>query len=137
MEGKARWVMTISLYDFIIRHRPGRSNPADGPSRHPHHTATSQVVNELLLTLQKKLGIPLASLVDGTTSEKCEKILCSIRLISKCSGPQRASRRTHARLGRLDIERRGRKCCHRLHRASDGSTSCSQSCRRGDEHTGP
>ena len=30
---QARWCMTLSPFDFVIRHRAGKKNPADGPSR--------------------------------------------------------------------------------------------------------
>lgn len=30
---QARWCMALSPFDFVIRHRAGKKNPADGPSR--------------------------------------------------------------------------------------------------------
>ena len=33
--GQARWLMRLAPYEFEIKHRPGTSNPADGPSRCP------------------------------------------------------------------------------------------------------
>ena len=30
---QARWCMALSTFDFVIRHRAGKMNPADGPSR--------------------------------------------------------------------------------------------------------
>jgi hypothetical protein len=32
---QAGWAMLLAAYDFDIKHRPGKSNPADGPSRRP------------------------------------------------------------------------------------------------------
>lgn len=32
---QARWCMFLAPFDFVIRHRPGSRNPADGPSRQP------------------------------------------------------------------------------------------------------
>jgi hypothetical protein len=39
---QARWLVHLTPYDFIIRHRPGLSNPADGPSRRPDYMAKAQ-----------------------------------------------------------------------------------------------
>jgi hypothetical protein len=36
---QARWLVYLTPYDFIIRHRPGLLNPADGPSRRPDYMA--------------------------------------------------------------------------------------------------
>ncbi len=36
---QARWLIYLTPYDFIIRHRPGLLNPADGPSRRPDYLA--------------------------------------------------------------------------------------------------
>ena len=32
---QARWAITLAAYDFIIKHRAGKTNPADAPSRRP------------------------------------------------------------------------------------------------------
>ncbi len=57
---QARWAITLSGYDFIIVHRPGKKNPADAPSRRPDYAPSLQEVNEqasmMLPTLQKKLA---------------------------------------------------------------------------------
>jgi hypothetical protein len=39
---QARWLVHLTPYDFIIRHRPGLSNPADRPSRRPDYMAKAQ-----------------------------------------------------------------------------------------------
>ena len=36
---QARWLVYLTPYDFIIKHRPGLLNPADGPSRRPDYQA--------------------------------------------------------------------------------------------------
>ena len=36
---QARWLIYLTPYDFIIRHRPGLQNPADGPSWRPDYLA--------------------------------------------------------------------------------------------------
>jgi transposase InsO family protein len=30
---EARWYLSLTPFDFVIKHRPGKANPADGPSR--------------------------------------------------------------------------------------------------------
>ena len=44
---QARWLIYLTPYDFIIRHRPGLLNPADGPSRRPDFLRRSQKVPSL------------------------------------------------------------------------------------------
>jgi hypothetical protein len=44
----------MSAYDFVIRHRAGRKNPADGPSRRPDYF-TIDDENMMLPTFQQKL----------------------------------------------------------------------------------
>jgi hypothetical protein len=39
---QAQWLVYLTLYDFLIHHRPGILNPADGPSRRPDYIATAQ-----------------------------------------------------------------------------------------------
>jgi hypothetical protein len=39
---QARWLIHLTPYDFIIRHRPGLLNPVDGPSRRPDYMAKAQ-----------------------------------------------------------------------------------------------
>src|SRR5438045_9645728 len=39
---QARWLVYLTPYDFLIKHRPGTSNPADGPSRQPDYKAQEE-----------------------------------------------------------------------------------------------
>jgi len=39
---QARWLVYLTPYDFIIKHRPGILNPADGPSRRPDYKAQEE-----------------------------------------------------------------------------------------------
>lgn len=52
---QARWAQVLSAYDFVITYRPGRTNPADGPSRRPDYQANVGEENLMLPTLQQKL----------------------------------------------------------------------------------
>src|SRR5271155_1579727 len=48
---QARWLVYLTPYDFVIKHRPGILNPADGPSRRPDYKAQGEpglVQKELL-----------------------------------------------------------------------------------------
>lgn len=38
---QARWLIYLTPYDFIIKHKPGLMNPADGPSRRPDYIAAA------------------------------------------------------------------------------------------------
>ena len=53
---QARWAMKLSMFDFTIAHRAGKSNPADAPSRRPDYDREKAAVDELLPTLQQKLA---------------------------------------------------------------------------------
>src|SRR5438045_3576290 len=39
---QARWLVYLTPYDFVIKHRPGTLNPADGPSRRPDYKAQEE-----------------------------------------------------------------------------------------------
>ena len=39
---QARWLVYLTPYDFVIKHRPGTLNPADGPSRRPDYKAQGE-----------------------------------------------------------------------------------------------
>jgi hypothetical protein len=52
---QARWAQVLSAYDFEIVYRPGKSNPADGPSRRPDYEPARGEPNIMLPTLRNKL----------------------------------------------------------------------------------
>jgi hypothetical protein len=39
---QARWLVYLTPYDFIIKHRLGLLNPANGPSRRPDYKAQAE-----------------------------------------------------------------------------------------------
>ena len=53
---QARWAMKLSMFDFTIAHRTGKSNPADAPSRRPDYEREKAALDKLLPTLQQKLA---------------------------------------------------------------------------------
>ncbi|EDN08461.1 hypothetical protein HCAG_04960 [Histoplasma mississippiense (nom. inval.)] len=56
---QARWAELLSEYDFFIRYRPGRLNPADAPSRRPDYDIVDgdeDPTKGPLPSLQKKLA---------------------------------------------------------------------------------
>jgi hypothetical protein len=73
---QARWAEWLASFHFTIQHRPGRSNPADGPSRRPDYEVEGGESEEgrgdgtqgrLLRELQAKLG--LSSPPEGRETE--------------------------------------------------------------------
>ena len=51
---QARWAETLAAYDFQIIYRPGKLNPADGPSRRPDYDDLTTGNNDMLHGLQNK-----------------------------------------------------------------------------------
>jgi hypothetical protein len=56
---QARWAQELSAYDFEIAYRPGKTNPADGPSRRPDYMPAGDSSNIMLPTLQNKLRVAM------------------------------------------------------------------------------
>ena len=75
---QARWAMRLASFDFVISHRPGKTNPADAPSRRPDYYEGENIeLQRLLPTLQRKLQM-IGSLRVVSTS-KCHAICAAIR----------------------------------------------------------
>lgn len=67
---QARWCMFLSPFDFVIRHRAGKTNPADGPSRRTSSGLGDAPGAELLAPLRERIvtseGVdPLNAAVDS------------------------------------------------------------------------
>ena len=52
---QAQWAIKLSIFDFFITHRLGKTNPADAPSRQPDYWGENKSLSQLLPTLQHKL----------------------------------------------------------------------------------
>lgn len=53
----ARWVYRLAQFDFDLRHRPGKSNKADGPSRRPDYMSGEMRYGDIIPTLTQKLRL--------------------------------------------------------------------------------
>ena len=67
---QARWCMFLSPFDFVIRHRAGKTNPADGPSRRTNSGLGDALGAELLTPLRERIVteegvVPLNAAVDS------------------------------------------------------------------------
>jgi hypothetical protein len=67
---QARWLVYLTPYDFVIRHRPGLLNPADGPSRRPDYKAQAQRTPNLVQKdlLASRLVVPDSEVPKATIS---------------------------------------------------------------------
>jgi len=45
---QARWAELLADYDFVLIHTPGKSNPADGPSRRPDYAENSPPMGSVI-----------------------------------------------------------------------------------------
>ena len=56
---QARWAMSLAAYDFEVKHRSGKTNPADGPSRRPLNAGEEPGADngDLMPSLRQKLGL--------------------------------------------------------------------------------
>jgi hypothetical protein len=101
---QARWALELSAYDFVISYRPGKSNPADGPSRRPDYGLASDEQNIMLPTLQNKLRVAIQrglirdpSKAEVSTVNSQEGIaLCQARIEQPTGGSSKASSPTRA-----------------------------------------
>ena len=100
---QARWLIHLTPYDFIIRHRPGLLNPADGPSRRPDYMAKAQREPSLVQkdVLASKLEIrpdsdwPKATSSDSLLCEVAKCQLCEIAMVAPDIQPYDTVRPKH------------------------------------------
>jgi hypothetical protein len=83
---QARWLVHLTPYDFIIRHRRGLLNPADRPSKRPDYMAKAQrepsLAQKDLLTSKLETGLdsdrPRATKPDFPLCEIAKCQLCEV-----------------------------------------------------------
>ena len=78
---QARWATKLSAFDLTIIHRPGKSNPADGPSRRPDYEGENIQLTSLLPTLQRKLQL-LSEATGRKEFQECNSINAVVRAIN-------------------------------------------------------
>jgi hypothetical protein len=77
---QARWLVYLTPYDFIIKHRPGLLNPADGPSRRPDYKAQVEpsLVQKDILASKLVESNPGLSETARLDSELCNTVKCQL-----------------------------------------------------------
>jgi hypothetical protein len=93
---QARWLVYLTPYDFVIKHRPGLLNPADGPSRRPDYKAQGEpslVQKDLLASRLVESNAGLCNIV------KCQ--LCNAIRLELCD-TAKATQRVIARSPLVD-----------------------------------
>ena len=102
---QVRWIQQLAEYDFVIEYRPGKSNPADGPSRRPDHKPEGDEVVELLLpSLREKLRGAYRSLDVVLVGE--ERQILALQSSRESSPPREVRGERKGHLGRLRGGRR-------------------------------
>ncbi|EDN02416.1 hypothetical protein HCAG_00280 [Histoplasma mississippiense (nom. inval.)] len=85
---QARWAEALSAYDFVLLHRPGSKNPADGPSRRADY---SEAYNgqTMLPTLQQKLkhGVKLGWEADTSFQNDISSDVVCARVSNEQNAP--------------------------------------------------
>jgi hypothetical protein len=82
---QARWAMYLAAFDFEVEHRPGKMNPADGPSRRADYVQENLSLTHLLPTLQRKLRLrDEHSRARGSTNELSSLGACETHVAHVC-----------------------------------------------------
>jgi hypothetical protein len=81
---QARWLVHLTPYDFIIRHWPGLSNPADRPLRRPDYMAKAQ--KEPSLVQKDLLASKLETRPDSNRprATRPDLLLCEVAKCQLC-----------------------------------------------------
>lgn len=82
---QARWAIYLGAFDFEVKHRPGKANPADGPSRRADYEQENLSLTRLLPTLQNKLLARVEqSRASGSTAELSSVGACETHVATVC-----------------------------------------------------
>ncbi|KAL2695022.1 hypothetical protein AAEP93_005845, partial [Penicillium crustosum] len=74
---QARWCMFLTPFDFVIKHRPGKTNPADGLSRIPNSEQAASGV-ELITQIQDRIvgeTLPTQNRVEDVKTLNIQEII--------------------------------------------------------------
>ena len=78
--------MKLAVYNFVILHCSGKSNPVNASSRQPDYQEKEQVMNHLLPSLQQKLvQIKNLKMYKQSVVVWLESLLCNLREKSNIS----------------------------------------------------
>jgi transposase InsO family protein len=69
---QARWAEKLARFDFVIQHRPGKSNPADAPSRRPDYEMSEVERASIALPTLKNLLSKQDPAVTNAVRQKSE-----------------------------------------------------------------
>jgi hypothetical protein len=69
---QARWCMFLIPFDFIIKHHPGKSNPADGPSRQWKSSEKIVFNTKLMQPIQQQIVSVQSLKIRDLLSEKSQ-----------------------------------------------------------------
>ena len=87
---QARWCMDLTPYDFVILHRPGKSNPADAPSRLHQGNFDYVPKEDLLAPIQQRIvgeTLTIQDFIQGTELDTNQEPYIKVQSVqcSKCS----------------------------------------------------
>ena len=63
---QARWCMYLTPFEFVIKHRPGKSNPADGLSRQINPLLGDARGDDLLMPIRDRM-VPVSAYTQSVT----------------------------------------------------------------------
>jgi len=76
-EQQAQWAVRLAVFNFVIKHRSDKTNPADAPLRRSDYVEViSESIDRLLPTLQRKLAAMSATMFKFSVIISCLKTVC-------------------------------------------------------------
>jgi len=74
---QTQWAVRLAAFDFVIKHRSNKTNPADALSRHSDYIEViSKSIDRLLSTLQRKLAAMSATMFKFSVIISCLETVC-------------------------------------------------------------
>ncbi len=76
-EQQTQWAVRLAAFDFVIKHRLSKTNPADVSSRRSDYVETiSENIDRLLSMLQRKLAAMPATMFKSSAIISCLETVC-------------------------------------------------------------